>query len=286
MGARRTPDELLRSVLWTVSDFLSDLVVVGGWVPYLHRHYGSYLEWRSDPVFTEELDLLVHPPLRRSEGRTMADALRERGLRPVGEGTVAAVWASETDPGERIEFFVEHVCPGATLASVHRVEEGGGVGALSLRGLWLLRDHSTKLSVPLGRYRGKIRTAEVTVPDLGAFVVQKAASFPRRPEGVKQAKDLFYLFEIMAAGETVQSEVERMVAEISAESGAAAQEVRTACHNVESVLREEGALRQLLEPTAEMVSERYGIEMAAARARLEGYLRDFFEILGPATSEP
>jgi len=34
------------------------------------------------------------------------------------------------------------------------------------------------------------------------------------------------------------------------------------------------------------VSERYGIEMAAARARLEGYLRDLLEILGLDTSDP
>jgi hypothetical protein len=34
----------LRSVLWTLRDYLPDLVLIGGWVPHLHRRYGVFPE--------------------------------------------------------------------------------------------------------------------------------------------------------------------------------------------------------------------------------------------------
>ncbi len=284
MSSTGPPEAVLRSVLWKLSAFLPDLVVLGGWVPYLHRMYGSGTEWRSEPVFTEELDLLLDPPLRRRAGRTIAEALRETGFRPVGGGAAPAVWESSIDPGERIEFFVDHGGPASTRALVRPVA-GGGLGALSLAGLRLLRDHSVRLRVPVGRHEGSVREVDVTVPMLGAFVLHKAASFPRRPEGVKQAKDLFYLFEIMAAGEDVQADVEHEIAEIVGTKGSAAQELTAARYNLASVLGEDGALRGLFESTGEMVAERYRVAQTAARGRLEGHLRDLLEILASTASE-
>lgn len=48
----------LRTILWELRPYLEDLVVVGGWVPYLYRHYGGFSDWRSDPPFTRDDALL------------------------------------------------------------------------------------------------------------------------------------------------------------------------------------------------------------------------------------
>lgn len=161
---------------------------------------------------------------------------------------------------------MDHGGPASTRASVRPVA-GGGLSALSRSGLRLLRDHSVRLRVPVGRPEGGVQEVDVTVPKLGAFVLHKAASFPRRPEGVKQAKDLFYLFEIVGTEDSV------------------AQELTAARYNLASVLGEDGALRGLFEPTAEMVAERYLVAQTAARGRLQGHVRDLLEILASTASE-
>ena len=63
-------------------DFLSDLVVIGGWVPQIHRQFGAVKNWRSDPVRTLELDVLVPEPLEGAE--SLVDALTQAGFRPTG----------------------------------------------------------------------------------------------------------------------------------------------------------------------------------------------------------
>jgi hypothetical protein len=42
----------LRSVLWELRDYLPDLVLIGGWVPHLHRRYGGFPEWRGELSLT------------------------------------------------------------------------------------------------------------------------------------------------------------------------------------------------------------------------------------------
>lgn len=34
----------VRAVLWELRDYLPDLVLIGGWVPHLHRRYGPFPE--------------------------------------------------------------------------------------------------------------------------------------------------------------------------------------------------------------------------------------------------
>lgn len=42
----------LRAVLRELRDHLPDLVLIGGWVPHLHRRYGPVPEWRGSLSLT------------------------------------------------------------------------------------------------------------------------------------------------------------------------------------------------------------------------------------------
>lgn len=265
----------LREVLWALRAHLDDLVLIGGWVPYLHRRYGTIPGWRTDPIFTTELDFMLDPRDLGLAGGGLADALRAAGFRPSGHGP-AAVWRREGEP-QRLEFFIEHGRSGRELGSIRSL--GAGLGALSLHGLQLLAEFTTRLDLPARNEREDVVTLGVTVPELGAFVIQKADSFPRRREGAEQAKDLFYLVEIAAAGDRVQEHLTREVEAVARATGSGAPPLIAARHNLGAVLRTEGSMRRLLDPVADMVAARYALEAGAARARTEGYLRDILDIL-------
>jgi hypothetical protein len=55
-------EQMLRSILGELRPYQSDIVLIGGWVPYLYRHYGGFKPWRVPATLTFELDLLVPAP--------------------------------------------------------------------------------------------------------------------------------------------------------------------------------------------------------------------------------
>ncbi|GMR14369.1 MAG: hypothetical protein BMS9Abin29_2622 [Gemmatimonadota bacterium] len=45
-------DSVLVPILRDLRDYLGDLVVIGGWVPELHRRFGDTQEWAVKPLGT------------------------------------------------------------------------------------------------------------------------------------------------------------------------------------------------------------------------------------------
>jgi len=170
--------------------FLPDLVLIGGWVPHLYRHYGGFSEWRAGLSGTTELDLLIVPPIARDDGATLPEVLRGAEFEQRAGG---AVWES-ADPHARIEFMVPYQGPARGRSEVVPVDAHAGLGAIALDGLSLLSDFSTTLALPVGRAENAAQTVEVRVPTLGAYVLNKALTFPYRPAaaggGPERAKDI------------------------------------------------------------------------------------------------
>lgn len=66
----------LTGILWELRPYLPDLVVIGGWVPYLYRAYGGFRRWNGRVTLTREVDVLVERPLPTS-GRPTLQELSE-----------------------------------------------------------------------------------------------------------------------------------------------------------------------------------------------------------------
>jgi hypothetical protein len=276
----------LRAVLWHLRDFLPELVLIGGWVPHLYRMYGPFTEWRSDLAFTEEFDLLVETRgATATRPQSLAATLSEAGFSPVDEG--AAVWQSAAPASQRIEFMTPHRGVARSVAIVVRLEEHPGMGALALEGLDLLRDFTVEIDVPAGMQADQLATVRVRVPTVGAYILSKAVTFPRRPaEAVgagqpRRAKDILYIRDILSAGPEVVEKLEQDVHTIAATHHRAA--VRTARSNVYLLLRR--AMSGNLMESAEMLAERDRISQTSARADLEGHMTDLHEILEKASGE-
>ncbi|HET6763556.1 MAG TPA: hypothetical protein VFH27_07780, partial [Longimicrobiaceae bacterium] len=39
--------------------YLDDVVIIGGWVPYLYKRYGGLTSWQANTSLTAEVDVLV-----------------------------------------------------------------------------------------------------------------------------------------------------------------------------------------------------------------------------------
>jgi hypothetical protein len=276
---RKALEAGLRRILRALEPYLADLVLIGGWVPYLHRRYGGIERWDAELSFTSELDVLVATGrLDARERPPLADLLRQAGLRPAStprrSATGAAVWTAADGGSTAIEFLVPHTGPLRSRNPPVAVRGQQGIAALMLTDLGILERHTVFLEVPLEERAGTAlqdgsgsdNRASVRVPRLGAYVSNKAMTFPRRiPRSgerinSKRAKDLLYLRDIVAGGPRVTNVVRADVEHILATD-------RIAQHAVDAAVS--------------------SVEFAAAGAYaedIEGYLTDCLEILRPFRS--
>jgi hypothetical protein len=268
---------ILRPILKDLKDHLPYLVLIGGWVPQLHRRFGSEEEWARDPISTFELDILLPDSPLPGGPRVLSDTLLNAGFRPVDRNSPPAVWERDTARGERIEFFLDHVGPAKELGGVRSQVPGSGVGGLSLNGLKFLREKTVDLWVPDGPSAGRGEGLTVRVPSLPAYLVQKGATFFRRSDGERSSNDLLYIVEIMAEGGALVERIEEGIRRICEEQPGRASLARTARNSVSVALAQtEG---DLLPRVAFALEVRYGWSTEWARARARGFLQDFVELI-------
>jgi hypothetical protein len=282
MADLRQLERALGAVLWQLREYLGDLVVIGGWVPHLYRRYGGFATWTLETSLTAEVDLLVGPDLRSAHIRSIPEVLRAAGFEPDSEGA-AAVWSKDAASGEKIEFLIAHQGTARQQGRVVAVPGQASLGAISLAGLDLLGRHTSVLTVPIGLFENEMVMAQVRIPRLGAYVVNKAVTFPyraRRANEVvnpKRAKDLLYLRDLMAVGGEVVDRIEQDLREIANTDPVAVNDITNARNNLSLLLN--GSLSRMLAEVAAAVSVRSRQGTDVAIADVIGYFTDLLEIV-------
>ena len=273
-------EQTLRNVLHELRLYQPDLILIGGWVPYLYRHYGGFGPLSERDTLTFELDVLVPRPLP-SEGRPLlAEVLRNSTFRPEG-GSPPAVWVRDLDAGEKIEFLTPHRGTAHGQGRVVAVPEQPGLGAIPLAELDIMVRHTRTLTLPP---RAGSPAIEVQVPTLGAYVVNKGLTFLRRrprtgePGVPKLAKDLLYLRDVAASGDAVITAVTRDLNAIAQSGPQGADAVREAATNLR--MATDGHLSHHLAATAQMVVARGSPRSPSLEeARARAFLLDLHELL-------
>lgn len=277
-----------RRILIALRPYLKDVVLIGGWVPFLYRKYGGFREWRSRISRTAELDVLVIPPLPAGERPSLAKILTDAGFQPADKSGAAALWEADPRLGEVIEFLVPHEGTAKQVGRVRSVSGQAGVGGISLPALDLLHQYSVTMDVPVAGEGGAIATLRIRVPSLGAYLTGKAATFFKRqqtplatgrvgPEQ-KRAKDLLYIRDLMAAGPEVESRIKGDLAELR-KTTKGRNWLSYAATQLGLLLG--GSDDTLLKEAAAMLAERDGLSPDAASADLKGHLTDALYTLRP-----
>lgn len=280
---------LLRACL-ALKPFLAEVVVIGGWVPALYARYGG-LDWQGRLSRTQEADILTLPPLPRVEGvLTLDSLLREHGFQPRVQSELATVWESEMMNGEGIEFLTPRIGPVKRQAAV-RLGDHGVVAAMPIDDVQILARNTTTFSVPLRATDNPGGSLEIRVPTLAAYVVNKAATFPKRQSlagefaNPKQAKDLVYLRDVMAAGAKTIGHLESSLKQLRHAGRPEIALVTKAHSNLNLLLaKTRPGWPGLPRLAAQQVTERDGGALPEREAELRGYLADLCALLKQASS--
>jgi hypothetical protein len=185
-------DPTLLVGLRVLRPYLDDIVIAGGWVPYL---YAEHLPPPGETIAlkTRDLDLAVPrevPERDKTIDQLLNDADFACEFRSLGTPPVTVYLATHAGDEVEIEFITtaQGDDPG-----VRRVQSG--LTAQELRYVDLLLEHTWTLpldALSAGELEGSVR-----VPTPAAFILQKALSHKSRTDALKREKDLYYIFYVM-----------------------------------------------------------------------------------------
>lgn len=257
-----------------LAPYLPDIVIIGGWVPELHRRFGT-ATWRTVPSRTTELDVLVGPVLDPKGRPKLRELLESARIRPARSGSFPADWVSQDTDTTVLEFLMAR--PGPAISDSPRpVDMQGYLGAILIDDAEVLGAFTCELVVRLSEEQWTIR-----VPTLGAWAISKALTFVARqapvdptPGADKRAKDLLYLRDLIHAGPEVLLQLTRDLGDlVSTPLGR-----RIAERAVERLAT---PTEQVVTNAATRLAERDGRTFVVARAEILGAMHELSEMVLP-----
>ena len=183
--------------LWILKDYLGEIVVGGGWVPLIYYHY-LLGDKSKEPIRTFDLDLMVNANLSVIGPKTVDELLSEAGFKAVfrSKDTPPVIHYEGTVDGQEIE--IEFLTDQKGPKEVAVIEVQKGLHAEALRFISISTENTIEVEVDDFSIGTKSSPFMIKVPSPGAFIFHKGLVFARRSNQVKGAKDLYYIFEVLA----------------------------------------------------------------------------------------
>jgi hypothetical protein len=184
-------------VLWILRDYLPVIVVGGGWVPFLYYHY-LVADKSREPIRTRDIDLLVDSHVPVFGGKSVDGLLLEARFKPVfkSSDTPPVIHYEGTIEGEEVEIEFLTDQRGAKDDVVIEVQQG--LHAEALRFISIPIIHAIDVTIDDFQIGAEHRPFTVRVPSPEAYIFHKGLIFERRKDKQKKAKDLYYIFDILA----------------------------------------------------------------------------------------
>jgi hypothetical protein len=194
----------LLNAIKVLTPYLDEIVIVGGWVPFLYHRYGQMPS--PHPLLrTMDIDVVVPRNVKEHGRPTIDEMLSRAGYKARIYGSDVPVVKYElASPVTEIEFLTPEVGkPGKAALAVQR-----GLTAQALRYLQILLESTRKIRISDTIYGSDISLV-VTVPSPGAFIYQKGLTLSpssRRPS-TKVSKDLYYIFSFVDSSRELRDSI-------------------------------------------------------------------------------
>lgn len=184
-------DPTLVTCLRALEPYLDQLVIAGGWAPYLYcRMYEDDL--LQEPLITRDFDAAIPPRGFSDKLPKLDEVVLAAGFEHVFTSLDNPPVVKYRQPGEsggaEIEFITD--APGDAEGPV----EIGSVNAQRLHFVSLLMDDPWTADVAAD---GGKRILAARVPNPASFLFHKTLVAPRRRAEEKTAKDLYYAFFVL-----------------------------------------------------------------------------------------
>lgn len=187
----------LLKALWILRDYLSVIVVGGGWVAFLYYHY-LVADKSREPIRTRDIDLLVDTHVPVLGGKSVDRLLLEAGFKPIFRSSdiPPLIHYEGIIDGEEVEIEFLTDQRGTKDDVVLEVQKG--LHAEALRFISIPIGHAIEVIIDDFQIGGEYHPLTVKVPSPEAYIFHKGLIFERRRDRQKKAKDLYYLFDILA----------------------------------------------------------------------------------------
>ena len=190
----------LIETLKVLEPYLDQIVIVGGWVPFLYHSYGR-MPSQNPLVRTMDIDVAVPRTLPERGSLTVNDLLTEAGYRVRLYGSDSTIVKYELPTsGAEVEFLTAEV--GQTGKPTLQVQRG--LSAQKLRYVGILLENTVTIQVREVIDRTPVQLA-VKLPSPAAYVYQKGLTL--RLRGEKVAKDLYYIFDFVDSSPEVRQSI-------------------------------------------------------------------------------
>lgn len=203
----KTAAETVKKVLFTaidaLHDYLSDFVIVGGWVPQIYA-------WKEESpeitVRSFDVDAAVAAKVPLRGGKGIYAAMEAAGFeKQLADSSFAMTAFGKKRPQVtqfffrkgRLEVPIEFITPLHGRGEEQAVRIQADLVAPALRYTDILLAHCEKISLAGETLTGKKAIFKFRVPTLPAFVFAKGLVFERRPTTDKKGKDLAFILEVL-----------------------------------------------------------------------------------------
>ena len=200
---------LLRT-LDTLKPYLQEIVIVGGWVPFLYRKYGE-IPARHPSVRTTDIDIAVPHQVPDNGRPTMDNLLSEAGYAVEIFGSYGGMvkYKLATPPTE-----IEFITPETGRPGEPSIVVQNGLRARALRYVEILLENTRQIA--LNEHIKDLHiSAGVKLPSPAAYIYQKALTLPLRSS--KAAKDLYYIFDLLDSTAEMQSQIPAEIKSLQAQ---------------------------------------------------------------------
>lgn len=186
----------LFKTLWILRAYLPEIVVGGGWAPFLYYQY-FLKDTDRDLIFTRDIDLLVKPKVPIIGSRTIDQLLEKEGFKAVfkSRDTPPVIHYEGEFEGEpvEIEFLTDQV--GSESDLVKKVQPD--LHAEALRFISIVVENTIELTISGKDLPGVSGQLSVKVPTPAAYIFHKGLVYRRRQDPRKGDKDLYYIFDLL-----------------------------------------------------------------------------------------
>jgi predicted nucleotidyltransferase len=192
--------------LWILRDYLDEIIVGGGWAPFLYYRY--LLQNRDyEPVRTRDIDFMVKKEVPIVGNKTVDQLLIEAGFeakfRSLDTPPLIHYEGIIEDVEVEIEFLTDQ--EGSNSEIVLKVQKD--LHAEALRFISIIVDNVIEVTVDEPLVIRDPQSLKVKVPTPAAYIFHKGLIFTRRNSAVKKAKDLYYIFDILTGCSDLRSKI-------------------------------------------------------------------------------
>ncbi len=195
-------ESVFLNVLEDLKDYLPDLTLVGGWMPYVYSNF-LWKNFIKNPVTTTDIDFGVGQSIGQEYPKTIFETLSSLNYKerhPRMDRVFPVVLLKEKIPVEFITY---------PDADIHVIEKlvGEQIQINKIYKFDFLLKHRVLIHIQTGKGD---RSYPVYCPAPSAFLYHKASTFIDRENKEKQSKHLYYMYFILRYApniETVLKEV-------------------------------------------------------------------------------